>query len=416
MWNRLIENLLGGLFKHGTLEVHLPDGSAMRFGDGTGDPVKVRLHEPDLIRKIVMRPELAVGEAYMDGSLTIDDDDLYGFFELAITNINQNGGPWWKRAIERIRDTGFVKAFRQFNPRGRAQKNVAHHYDLGDVYELFLDEDKQYSCAYFTDPEMTLDDAQSAKKHHIAKKLRIEPGMRVLDIGCGWGGMAMTLARDYGAHVVGVTLSEDQHRIANERVAAAGLSDRVDIRLSDYRNVAESFDRIVSVGMFEHVGVPHYKEYFRTVHDMLTPDGIALIHTIGHTGVPNDADPWTVKYIFPGGYAPAMSEVVRAIEKFPLVISDIEILRVHYADTLDHWFQRFMEKKDVAQEMYDERFVRMWKYYLVSMSASFRHGVMLVHQYQLAKRNNIVPITRDYIYADDAVSDVQDTRFKHVAE
>jgi len=317
---------------------------------------------------------------------------------------NYAGGdvPWFLEPIEMGRQ--LLRRFRQFAPVGKAQANVAHHYDLSaKLYDLFLDADKQYSCAYFAQPDMSLDAAQEAKKRHIARKLLIEPGMTVLDIGCGWGGMGLMLARDYGAKVVGVTLSKEQHAVAVERARATGLEGQVEFRLCDYREVKESFDRIVSVGMFEHVGVPHYNEYFRFVRDHLTEDGLALIHTIGHVGPANEADTWMVKYIFPGGYAPALSEIQKAVDKQLLVTTDIESLRLHYAKTLLAWYERFMARADEARAIYDERFVRMWRWYLLSMEASFRVGSLLVYQLQLGKSLAAAPITRDYLYEGGAV-------------
>ncbi|MDE3239503.1 MAG: class I SAM-dependent methyltransferase, partial [Paracoccaceae bacterium] len=281
----------------------------------------------------------------------------------------------------------------------RARRNVAHHYDLsGELYDLFLDEDRQYSCAYFADPSMTLEEAQRAKKAHIANKLLLEPGMTVLDIGCGWGGLGLTLARDYGARVVGVTLSEEQHKVATRRAKEAGLSDRVEFRLCDYRTVTETFDRVVSVGMFEHVGVPHYREYFSAVHDRLAPDGVALIHTIGRVTPPGSTSPWILKYIFPGGYVPALSEMMSAVEKNALWSTDIEVWRMHYAYTLRHWHDRFVAKQDKAKALYDERFCRMWRYYLIASEMSFRHYGQCVFQVQLARRQEAVPLTRTYLY------------------
>jgi cyclopropane-fatty-acyl-phospholipid synthase len=383
--------------RHGTLVLHMPDGEVRQYGDGTGTPVTLRLKDDSLFRRLVTNTELALGEGYTDGLITIDGDDLHGFFRLAVENSTANGAPAWLQPAESARLLS--RRLRQFNPAARARQNVAHHYGLSAaLYDLFLDVDKQYSCAYFARPDMTLDEAQEAKKHHIAGKLLIEPGMRILDIGCGWGGMGLTLARDYGARVVGVTLSEEQHKIATERARVAGLEGQVDFRLTDYRNVAETFDRIVSVGMFEHVGLPHYREYFRTVHDRLAPDGIALIHTIGPTAPPSYTSPWIEKYIFPGGYVPSMSEMIGAIEKEDLYTTDIEYLRLHYAETLRHWFDRFTARIDEAARLYDERFCRMWKYYLVACEQTFRHGRQCVFQVQMAHRQDAVPLTRDYLY------------------
>ena len=362
-----------------------------------------------MIKRLVTNTELALGEGYTDGTITIDDDDLHGFFRLAVTNARRNGPPAWLAPANGVRH--LMRRLHQFNPARRARRNVAHHYDLSaELYDLFLDTDKQYSCAYFRHPDMSLEDAQVAKKAHIAAKLQIEPGMRVLDIGCGWGGMGLTLARDHGAQVIGVTLSEEQHKIATDRARAAGLSDRVEFRLTDYRNVSETFDRIVSVGMFEHVGVPHYRTYFRNLHDRLAPDGVALIHTIGRPAPPSYTSPWFEKYIFPGGYVPAMSEMTGAIEKEDLYPTDIEILRLHYAETLRHWYDRFVANIDKAAALYDERFCRMWKYYLVACEQTFRHGRQCVFQVQLAHRQDAVPLTRDYLYHGEAAE------MRHAAE
>lgn len=389
--------------------VTFPDGQTQTYGDGAGEAVQVVMHNADLPRRIALNPELAVGEAYMDGTLTIGDDDLRAFMALAVANLTENGMVWWQRQADAARQV--LRRWRQFNPTGRAKSNVAHHYDLsGALYDLFLDQDRQYSCAYFADPAMTLDEAQAAKKSHIARKLRIEPGMRVLDIGCGWGGMGLTLARDFGAQVVGVTLSEEQHKIATARAAKTGLSDRVDFRLLDYRHLTERFDRIVSVGMFEHVGVPHYREYFRSVSERLLPNGVALIHTIGRAAPPGFTSPWIDRYIFPGGYVPAMSEMVRAVEDEGLYYTDVEVWRLHYAETLKHWHDRFLANEDVARDLYDERFCRMWRYYLVASEMTFRHGRQAVFQVQLAHRQEALPLTRDYMYPLDR------GEYRHAAE
>ncbi|NNF70930.1 MAG: class I SAM-dependent methyltransferase [Rhodobacteraceae bacterium] len=397
MWNGLFDAMLAKFLRHGSLIIIMPDGTRRTYGDGTGTPVTVRFTEPDLARRIILNPEVAVGEAYMDGTMTIDDDDLRGFLAMIVANAAESGGVWWQKPIDRVRKA--LRWSKQFNPMGRARANVAHHYDLSaELYDLFLDADKQYSCAYFTHPGATLDEAQAAKKAHIAGKLMIEPGMRVLDIGCGWGGMALTLARDYGARVIGVTLSEEQHKIATARAAEAGLSDQVEFRLTDYRRVTETFDRIVSVGMFEHVGVPHYREYFHNVSDRLSPDGIALIHTIGRMRPPGTTSPWIEKYIFPGGYVPALSEMTAALEKEHLYATDVEIWRLHYAETLRQWSERFEANIDAARKLYDERFCRMWRYYLIICEMTFRHGRQAVFQVQLAHRQDAVPLTRDYLY------------------
>ncbi len=409
MWRSLLLRMIGAVVRQGTLVVHLPDGTIHTFGDGTGTPVAMHVRDAALLRRLVTDTELALGEGYVDGRITFDNDDLHGFLRIAIANQYAQGMPGWMAPIEGLRH--HLGRLRTFNPMGRARRNVAHHYDLsGTLYDLFLDDDKQYSCAYFSRPGMTLDEAQAAKKHHIAAKLLIEPGMRILDIGCGWGGMGLTLARDYGARVVGVTLSEEQHKVATARARAAGLSDRVEFRLTDYRNVTETFDRIVSVGMFEHVGVPHFREYFQAVHDRLAPDGVALVHTIGRTVPPSYTSPWIERYIFPGGYVPALSEMMGAIEKQNLYTTDVEYLRLHYAETLRHWYDRFIARIDDAERLYDERFCRMWKYYLVACEQAFRYGRQCVFQVQLAHRQDAVPLTRDYLYRSEAAE------IRHAAE
>jgi cyclopropane-fatty-acyl-phospholipid synthase len=390
--------MLRSVIREGTLELQFPDGTAIRAGDGTGHPVRVTIHDPRLPGRLVRSPDLALGDGYMDGAYTIAGDDLPGFLALLLSNAGQGRADWWRYPLERAQ-----RAFRILQERApaiRSKANVAHHYDLsGALYDLFLDADRQYSCAYFKTPDDTLEQAQAQKKAHIAAKLRLAPGLRVLDIGCGWGGMAITLARDHGAHVTGVTLSEEQHAVATARVAAAGLAGRVDIRLQDYRAVTGSFDRIVSVGMFEHVGRPHYAEYFAHVHDLLTPDGVALIHTIGRSGRPSITSPWITRHIFPGGYVPALSEVMPAIQNTGLWTTDIEVWRLHYAETLRHWRLRFEANVDAVAAMYDARFCRMWRYYLVASEMTFRHHRQCVFQIQLARRQDAVPLTRDYLYA-----------------
>lgn len=401
MWQKLLDQALRALILQGTLVLHLPDGAVRRYGDGGAPEVTMRITDPGLVSRIVRHPTLAVGEGYMEGGLTIDGDDLHGMLGLAMINLEQEHGVWWNRIAERAR--AWLRVFHQYNPAGRSKANVAHHYDLsGELYDLFLDADRQYSCAYFTRPDMSIEEAQQAKKAHIAGKLLLEPGMRVLDIGCGWGGMALMLARDHGCRVVGVTLSEEQHRVATERARKAGLADRIDIRLADYRTVTEQFDRVVSVGMFEHVGVPHYRTYFRSLRERLTPDGVALIHTIGRAEPPGGTNAWIAKYIFPGGYVPAMSETVAAIEKERLWTTDVEVWRLHYADTLRHWHDRFMANVDKARTLYDDRFCRMWRFYLVACEMTFRLNRQCVFQFQLSRKLDAVPVTRDYLYRPEA--------------
>ncbi|WP_095588457.1 SAM-dependent methyltransferase [Actibacterium ureilyticum] len=397
MWHGLLDRTLQRLIVDGRMDLVFPDGTRRRYGQGTGAPITVRLHDAALPRRIVLNPELAVGEGYMDQTLTIDGDDLYGLMALVLENRGRGRSAPAVALNHALRQ--MLRRVQQYNPISRAQSNVAHHYDLsGQLYDLFLDEDRQYSCAYFKTPQDTLEQAQAQKKAHIAGKLLLKPDMRVLDIGCGWGGMALTLARDHGVRVVGVTLSREQHKVATARAAAAGLSDRIDIRLTDYRQVTETFDRIVSVGMFEHVGVPHYREYFTHVRDKLTEDGVALIHTIGRKTPPATTSPWLLKYIFPGGYVPALSETMAAVERAGLWACDIEVWRLHYAETLRHWYDRFMDRIDEAEALYDARFCRMWRYYLIASELSFRLNQQVVFQLQLSRRQDAVPLTRDYLY------------------
>ena len=397
MWTTILNKMLGQLIRRGDLTIYLPDGTVQKHGDGTGQAVTVRVTDPDLPGRMARNPDLALGEAYVDGTLTIDHDDLHGFLALVIANTKGGGAQVWWRRMQNAAKT-MLRGVGQFNTAKRSAANVEHHYDLsGELYDLFLDADRQYSCGYFINPDDTLEQAQIQKKAHIAAKLCLQPGMTVLDIGSGWGGMAITLARDYGARVLGVTLSQEQHKRSVERAAEAGLSDRVSFRLIDYRKLTGQFDRIVSVGMFEHVGVPHYLDYFAQVKTLLSPDGIALIHTIGRAAPPSSTNPWITKHIFPGGYVPALSEMSAAMEKSGLWPTDVEVWRLHYAQTLVHWLQRFDANIDKVRALYDERFCRMWRYYLVASEMTFREGRQCVFQMQLARRQDAVPLTRDYI-------------------
>ncbi|HEX7969053.1 MAG TPA: cyclopropane-fatty-acyl-phospholipid synthase family protein, partial [Stellaceae bacterium] len=341
-------------------------------------------------------PRLGLGEAFMDGTLTVEDAGLYDFLDLLASNINL--AP--KNLLTPLYD-GFGATFRffqQYNPLSRARRNVAHHYDLsGALYELFLDSDRQYSCAYFTDTDQTIEQAQAAKKRHIAAKLLLAPGQKVLDIGSGWGGLALYLAKECDVSVTGLTLSTEQLKVARRRAAAAGLADRVRFELCDYREAQGRYDRIVSVGMFEHVGVVHYPTFFRKVKELLSEDGVTLLHSIGRHDGPASTNPWVRKYIFPGGYSPAISEVVPVIERLGLWITDIEILRLHYAETLRAWRTRFNANRERVRALYDERFCRMWEFYLAGSEIAFRHQGHMNFQMQLAKKVDAVPLTRDYI-------------------
>ncbi len=399
MWIAVFNRFLRRLIIEGHLAVNIGRHPEMRFGNDAEPKVTVRIRNEATVRRLVLDPELALGECYMDGSLTVDGDDIQGLMGIMARNVAHARDVSFtaranalRRRLRQRRD--------QANGGSAARRNVAHHYDLTPaIYDLFLDSDRQYSCAYFFDPSATLEAAQAAKKAHIARKLLIKPGMRVLDIGCGWGGMALTLAGDYGAHVTGITLSEEQLLIARDRAQKAGLADRVSFEMADYRTVTGQYDRVVSVGMFEHVGAPNFETYFNVVRDRLVSDGVALIHTIGCTTPPGPTNPWILKYIFPGGYLPVLSEVAEAIQNTGLRIGDIECLHLHYALTLRHWFDRFSAKADVAAGLAGEEFVRMWRYYLAASEQSFRHTPQDVFQFQLSRDASAVPITRDYLYS-----------------
>ncbi|MFZ5609603.1 MAG: class I SAM-dependent methyltransferase [Pseudomonadota bacterium] len=399
LWDKVLASFLEKLVRHGRLRVVFPDGRTADFGQAGVAPVTLRLHDAQATRRLVLAPELALGEAYMEGALSVDKDDLTGLLCLLTANLacrKERSIDRWRRRLRYA-----TRRFRQFNPARRAQRNVAHHYDLSDeLYRLFLDGDRQYSCAYFRTPGDSLETAQEAKKELIARKLLLRPGLRVLDIGCGWGGLGLYLARQYGAAVTGITLSQEQLKIAIARAqdSAPPAAPAPCFRLQDYRAVDERFERIVSVGMFEHVGVPHYRQFFASLRERLTDDGIALVHTIGRVDGPGATNPWIAKYIFPGGYVPALSEVLPFIEQAGLTVTDIEVWRLHYAETLKAWRRRFMANRDKIRALYDERFCRMWHFYLAASEAAFRHGGHVVFQIQIARRQHDVPLTRDYLF------------------
>ncbi|SNR93509.1 MULTISPECIES: cyclopropane-fatty-acyl-phospholipid synthase family protein [unclassified Azospirillum] len=397
----LLFRMLSRLIRDGRLEVVDARGGVHAFGTGdAAETIIVRLTDPALHWKLAVNPGLYAGEAYMDGTLQMVRGSLYDFIDLVTRNAGFGHiGPF--DGLRRL-GIGLQRLWQQRNPLDRSRRNVAHHYDLsGALYDLFLDADRQYSCAYFAEPEMNLEEAQAAKKHHIAAKLLLRPGQKVLDIGCGWGGMALTLAELADVEVTGITLSREQLAVARQRAELAGLSDRVRFALCDYRECQGQFDRIVSVGMFEHVGVPHYPGFFRTIRSLLTPDGVALLHSIGRAEGPETSNPWLRKYIFPGGYSPALSEVIPQVERAGLWLTDMEILRLHYAQTLRHWRRRFMANRDKAAALYDERFCRMWEFYLVGCECAFRHQGHMVFQMQLAREVDSVPLTRDYLYVGE---------------
>ena len=393
----MLARFLKAVIKDGDLCVLDARGRGWRFGDGTAPHVTIRIHDNATQWRLLFNPNLSVGEAYMSGKLTIERGTLYDFIDLATQNLEHiDRHPlqaFWGRASRLFR------RLQQHNPIGKAQRNVAHHYDLSDdFYDLFLDEDRQYSCAYFESDSTDLEQAQIDKKRHLAAKLLLHrPGMRVLDIGSGWGGLGLYLAQHSGARVTGVTLSTEQHKVSRQRAADCGLSGQVGFELRDYREQTGTFDRIVSVGMFEHVGVGHYAEFFGKVKELLTDDGVCLLHSIGRMEPPGTTSAWLRKYIFPGGYSPSLSEVLAAVEKAGLWVTDIEILRLHYAETLRHWHERFQAQREKARELYDEEFCRMWEFYLIGSEIGFRKRGQMVFQIQLAKRHDAVPITRDYI-------------------
>jgi len=392
-----LSHMLKSFVRLGTLKVIDAESRVHVFGGRQPGPdVTMRLTDPTLYRSLFFNPELAAGEAYMDGRMSFEDSTLRDFLTLFSVNRLSLGSYPLQKALRTV--SRGMKRFQQANPVGKAQKNVSHHYDIGnDFYGLFLDRGMQYSCAYFTSDDDTLEQAQQNKLRLIAAKLDLKPGQKVLDIGCGWGDMALYLARMADVKVLGVTLSKEQCKLANEKAKALGLADRVRFELRDYRDLTERFDRIVSVGMFEHVGVHHYDEFFAKVNALLSDTGVMLLHSIGHMSPPGTASPWLRKYIFPGAYSPALSEVFTAVEQNSLWVTDLEFLRLHYAKTLAHWDSRFQANRAKVAEMYDERFCRMWEFYLISAEMMFRTGSQLVFHMQLAKTRDAVPIVRDYI-------------------
>jgi cyclopropane-fatty-acyl-phospholipid synthase len=398
---RLLQAVLSRLIRKGTLHVTTAAGKRFTVGDGTRTPLAVRFTTLSAQIAVLHNPDLRLGEAYMNGTLVLEEGSIADLLALALS---QHHAGRLLRFIQPPRMERYLhRRLQQHNGRKRAYRNVAHHYDLdGRLYSLFLDADRQYSCAYFEALDECLDDAQLAKKRHLTAKLLVEPGNTVLDIGCGWGGLALYLAEICGARATGITLSQEQLAFARGRLAEKDLNDRVAFRLQDYRDLTGRFDRIVSVGMFEHVGVAFYDAYFRKCADLLDDDGVFLLHSIGRSERPGITNPWIAKYIFPGGYIPALSEVLSAIERAGLLVTDIEILRLHYADTLQAWRERFLARREEAARLYDERFVRMWEFYLAASEMAFRHEAMMVFQIQMTKRQGVVPTTRDYIAREEA--------------
>ncbi len=399
---KLLSHMLKKFIQTGTLRLIDANGKLHVFKGKPGKVVTMRLHDKELHNRIFFKPEMAVGEGYMDGKITFEEGStLYDFLYLFSTN-RLSLGSYPLQSVVRGASKK-LRGLQQYNPVGKAQQNVAHHYDLSrELYELFLDKDMQYSCAYFTSPDDTLEQAQENKRIHLASKLVLKPGQKVLDIGCGWGGLGLHIAQAADVDVTGVTLSKEQRLVAVERTKALGLENRVHFELQDYRKLQQKFDRIVSVGMFEHVGVKHYPEFFAKIYEMLEDDGLAVIHSIGHMSPPGNAGPWLRKYIFPGAYSPALSEVFAAVEKQSLWVTDVEVLRVHYADTIKEWHARFQANRARIAELYDERFCRMWEFYLVAVEMLFRHGSGMVFQMQLSKQRDAMPLTRDYMYEAEA--------------
>ena len=389
---------LNNLFKYDGFV--LVDSNSRKFVIGKPikeNPIIIKLLDKSLNYKLLLHPDLYFGEAYTNGSLKIDNGTLTEFLEIALRNIGKNDINLYGKLLNQLRGT--YRYFTNFNKGIKSKKNVNHHYDISEkLYDLFLDSNRQYSCAYFKNKNDTLEDAQSNKIDHIIKKLNIKPNQKVLDIGSGWGTLAINIAKKTQASVTGITLSENQMEYSKNKAKELNLENQVDFKLIDYREINEKFDRIVSVGMFEHVGRKFYKNYFNTVSKLLNAKGVSLIHTIGSSNPPRDPHPWITKYIFPGGYTPSLSEIARPIEDSGLIISDIEVLRMHYAHTLRHWKERFLSKKETVLEMFDEKFYRMWEFYLASCEMAFKWGDQVVFQLQLTKENTSAPTTRDYIY------------------
>ena len=402
----VLDRILRRLVVVGRLWVRWPDGATTlyqgRVEPGGGPSAGLVLRDWRTVRRLVLNPAVGLGEGYMDGSLAPDGGGIYELLDVLVANLAESEAA---HPFYRLRNgvAWVIRRLAQFNSIGRARRNVAHHYDLnGRLYSLFLDRDRQYSCAYFPTGTETLEEAQRAKKYHLAAKLRLDrPDLSVLDIGCGWGGLALTLAREFGARVTGITLSAEQLAVARERAEADGLANRVRFELMDYRAMHQSFDRIVSVGMFEHVGVGHYRGFFSTIRRCLAEDGVALVHSIGRSDGPGTTNPWLRKYIFPGGYSPALSEVLPVVEREGLFVTDIEILRLHYAETLRHWRRRFAANRDAIAALYDERFCRMFEFYLAGSELAFRREGHMNFQLQLTRTRTATPLTRDYMFEAD---------------
>jgi len=406
MW--LLAKLLRRIVHSGRLTVNDAYGETWHFGPGGNPAVSIRLTDTKLPARLLANPSLALGEAYMDETLRIESGSLRDFLAMCTSDmdaVDALPGSRLRRWLDAIRTRSL-----HHNPIKRSHANVAHHYDISTaLYDLFLDADRQYSCAYFPTGTETLDEAQTLKKKHIAAKLLLQPGLEVLDIGSGWGGLAMELAQQHGARVTGLSLSREQIAAARDRAAQSGLSDRVSFEQRDYRQESGQYDRLVSVGMFEHVGRSGFGAFFKTVQRSLKPDGVAVVHAIGRMEPIGGSDPWIRKYIFPGGYLPTLSETIAAAERSGLWVTDVEVLRLHYAQTLRHWSERFAAEREAARALYDERFCRMWEFYLAVCEMAFRNGRLMVFQIQLAKRRDTVPLTRDYISEAESITSQTDS-------
>lgn len=399
--DRLIRFALRKLIHTGNLQITTARGSTVTVGERNGKPVAIRLITQAAERHVLLDPELSFGEEYMNGGVVVEQGSIADVLAIVLGQSRDRKPPYWARIQWIVRY--IQRRLQQFNSPRRAQRNVAHHYDLDEgLYQLFLDADRQYSCAYFESADQSLDDAQLAKKRHLAAKLFVKPRQHVLDIGCGWGGLALYLSEVCSARVTGITLSKKQLALARARAAERQLSQQIEFQLQDYRHVRGRFDRIVSVGMFEHVGVGYYDLFFRQCAALLKDDGIMVLSSTGRSEGPNVTNPWIAKYIFPGGYIPALSEVIPAIERAGLLLTGVEILRLHYAETLRAWRERFLAHRETVEQLYDARFVRMWEFYLAASEMAFREQAMMVFQLQLTKRQDVVPITRDYIARETA--------------
>jgi cyclopropane-fatty-acyl-phospholipid synthase len=393
----LLHLLFSNFFRKGALGIFRASGRYQQYGTGTPEVV-IRFTDSAAERQLVLHPDLKLGELYVEGRLLLEKGNVGQLLALLINNLNLGRPGRLHRLSRSLRH--WTRRLRQFNPISRAKAHVAHHYDLsGSLYDLFLDADRQYSCAYFAEGNESLEEAQSLKKRHIAAKLKLDrPGLKVLDIGCGWGGLGLDMARDAKADVLGITLSEEQIQVARARAEGAQLTANCRFELTDYRALRGHYDRIVSVGMFEHVGIAYYDTFFAQARDLLADDGVMLLHTIGRSDGPGSTNPWIAKYIFPGGYAPALSEIAAAVERSGLIITDVEVLRLHYASTLAEWRRRFAARRAEAAALYDEGFCRMWEFYLAGAEMAFRHDGQVVFQVQLAKRQDALPLSRDYMW------------------